>query len=97
MIALARSVGVANAALGNHHVKQMTHVRLVPLSNRPGAIHRLLDEMFQERGSSLRVAAMTPHNQDALRSHRWAGNFASLREAADAGQRLASDQNECAR
>jgi hypothetical protein len=26
---------------------------------------------------------MTPYNQATLRSHRWARNFASLREAAD--------------
>ena len=83
VIALARSARVANAALGERYMKQMTHVRLVPLSSRPGAIHRLLDGMFQERGSALRVAAMTPNNQDTLRRHRWARNFASLREAAD--------------
>jgi len=82
VIALARSVAVANAALGEHHVKEMKQVWLEPPSSRPGAIHRLLDVMFQERGSSLRVAAMTPYNQAALHSHRWAGNFASLREAA---------------
>jgi hypothetical protein len=83
VIALARSVAVANAALGKRCVKEMKQVSLDPPSGRPGAIHRLLDGMFQERGCSLRVAAITPPNQDALRSHRWAGNFASLREAAD--------------
>ena len=83
VIALARSVGVANAALGKHHVKEMEQVWLAPLRDRSAAIHRLLDGMFQERSSSLRVSAMTPQNQDALRRYRWAGNFASLREAAD--------------
>ena len=83
MIALARSVRVATAALGERCVEQMAHVRLAPLSSRSAAIHRLLDQLFEERGSSLRVSAMTPYNQDALRRHRWAGNFASLREAAD--------------
>jgi hypothetical protein len=83
VIALARSVGVASAALGKHHVEEMTRVRLAPLSSRSAVIHRLLDGMFQERASSLRVCAMTPHNQDALRRHRWAGNFTSLREAVD--------------
>jgi hypothetical protein len=63
VIALARTTSVANAALGEHHVKQMTHVRLEPLSRRPGAIHRLLDGMLQERGSSLRVEAMTRHRR----------------------------------
>jgi hypothetical protein len=83
VIALARSARVATTALGERRVEQMAHVWLAPLSSRRGAIHRLLDGMFQERGSSLRVAAMTPHNQDALRRHHWARNFASLREAAD--------------
>jgi hypothetical protein len=83
VIVLARSVRVANAVLGEHYVQQMKEVRLAPPSGRPGAIHRLLDMMFQERGTSLRVSAMTPYNQAALRSHRWAHNFASLREAAD--------------
>ena len=83
VIALARSIGVATAALGERCVKQMAHVRLAPLSKRRGEIHRLLDQLFGERGSSLRVGAMTPHNQAALVRHRWAHNFASLREAAD--------------
>jgi hypothetical protein len=68
---------------GERCVMQMEHVRLEPLSRRRGAIHRLLDAMFQERGSPLRVSAMASYNQDALRRHRWARNFASLREAAD--------------
>ena len=59
------------------------HVSLEPLARRRGAIHRLLDAMFQERGSPLRVSAMTFYNQDALRRHRWPHNFASLRQAAD--------------
>jgi hypothetical protein len=83
VIALARSVRVATTALGERCVMQMEHVRLEPLSRRSAAIHRLLDQLFEERGSSLRVAAMAPYNQDALRRHRWARNFASLREAAD--------------
>jgi DNA-binding NtrC family response regulator len=83
VIALARTIGVATAVLGERYVKQMMHVRLEPLSRRREAIHRLLDGMFQERGSSLRVSAMTSYNQDAVRRHRWARNFASLREAAD--------------
>jgi hypothetical protein len=83
VIALACSVRVATAALGERCVEQVAHVRLEPLSRRRGAIHRLLDGMFEERGSSLRVVAMTPQNQDALRQHRWPQNFASLREAAD--------------
>lgn len=83
VIALARTIKGASAALGERYVRQMEHVRLEPLSSRRGAIHRLLDQRFAERGSSLRVRAMTPHNQAALARHRWAQNFASLREAAD--------------
>jgi len=83
VIALARSVAIANAVLGERHVKEIKQVWLAPLRSRSAAIHWLLDGMFQERESSLRVAAMTPYNQDVLRRHRWAGNFASLREAAD--------------
>jgi hypothetical protein len=83
VIALARTVDVATAAFGERRVKEMKHVCLEPLSRRSRAIHRLLDRMFWERQSSLVVSAMTPHNQTTLRRHRWAGNFASLREAAD--------------
>ena len=83
VIALARTSQVAKAALGERYVKQMKHVRLVPLSSRTGAIHRLLDQLLAERGSSLRVGALAPYNQAALARHRWGGNFASLREAAD--------------
>ena len=83
VIALARTIAVANAVLGERYVKQMKHVRLEPLSRRRRVIHRLLDRLFEERQTSLRVSAMTPHNQAALAGHRWAQNFASLREAAD--------------
>lgn len=83
VIALARTIKLASAAIGERYVQQMKHVRLEPLSRRPRAIHRLLDQLFAERGSSLRVRAMAPHNQAALARHRWAQNFASLREAAD--------------
>ena len=83
VIALASTVEVASAALGERHVKKMKHIWLEPLSGRAKAIHRLLDLAFRERGSTLRVAAMTAHNQAALRGHPWAGNFASLHQAAD--------------
>ena len=83
VIALAPTIRVATAVLGERYVEQMTRVRLAPLSSRRGAIHRLLDGMFEERGSSLRVVALTSQNQDALRRHRWPQNFKSLRATAD--------------
>jgi hypothetical protein len=83
VIALAPTLRVATAVVSKRYVKQMTHVPLAPLSSRSGAIHRLLDGMFQERGSSLRVSAMSPQNQNALVRYRWPQSFASLREAAD--------------
>ena len=83
VITLARTIRVATTALGESYVKQMTDVWLAPLRSRSAAIHRLLDEMFRERGSSLRVQAMTPQNRARLAGHRWPQNFASLREAAD--------------
>jgi hypothetical protein len=82
VIALAASVEVANAALGARYVKRMKHIWLEPLSGRGKAIQRLLDITLRSLGAELRVAAMTSHNQAALRSHRWADNFESLREAA---------------
>jgi len=82
VIALVRSLGVADAALGEY-ARQMTYARLRPVASRPEAIDRLLDRMLVERGSPLRISQVTPENQRALRTHGWPGNFASLREAAD--------------
>jgi Inner membrane component of T3SS, cytoplasmic domain len=82
VIALARSLEVADEALGER-ARQMQHIWVPPIVNRPEAVDRLLDRMFVERGSPLRVAGMTPDNQRALRGHGWPGNFASLRQAAD--------------
>lgn len=83
VIALARSIDIAGEALGGPYVRQMQHVWLAPVASRSEAIDRLLDRMFVERKSSLRMVDLTPDNQAALRAYRWPGNFASLREAAD--------------
>ena len=83
VIVLAASVDVAVDALGVDNVTMMQRVWLRPLGMRPEAIPRLLDRMFEERGSTLRFAHMTPENQAALRANNWEGNFTSLRHAAD--------------
>jgi hypothetical protein len=82
VIALVRSLEVADAALGEY-ARQMTYARLRPVASRPEAIDRLLDRMLVERGSPLRTSQVTPENQRALRTYGWPDNFASLREAAD--------------
>jgi hypothetical protein len=82
VIALVRSLDIADAALGEY-ARQMTYVRLRPVASRPEAIDRLLDRMLVERGSPLRISQVAPENQRALRTHGWPDNFASLREAAD--------------
>jgi len=83
VIALARSLTVADNALGRSHAREMQHIWLPPLAARHEAIERLLDRMFHERNSPLRVASLTPKNQRALRTYRWPDNFVSLREVAD--------------
>jgi DNA-binding NtrC family response regulator len=83
VIALARSLAVADQALGERHARQLQHIWLPPIASRPEAVDRLLDRRFVERSSPLRMSRMTPDNQRALRAYRWPGNFASLREAAD--------------
>jgi hypothetical protein len=83
VIALARSIAVADEALGERYARRMQPVWLRPIASRPEAIGRLLDRMFVEHKSPLRMSAMTADNQRALRAYRWPRNFASLREVAD--------------
>jgi len=83
VIALVRSIGVANEVLSDWYLRQMQPVLLRPIARRPEAVHRLLDRMFVERNSPLRVFDMTAENQCALRTYSWPDNFASLRQAAD--------------
>lgn len=82
VIVLARTIDVAEKALGKQHVHAMQHLWLRPVASRPEAIHRLLDRMFEERNSPLRVSYLTMENQSALESHDWPHNFVSLRQAA---------------
>jgi hypothetical protein len=82
VIVLTRGVAVANKALGEY-ARRLQYVWLPPISNRPEEIDRLLDRMFVERNSSLRVSNMPPDDQSALRAYGWPDDFASLREAAD--------------
>jgi hypothetical protein len=83
VIALARSIDVASRALGPNSIGQMQHIWIPPVASRPEAVDRLLDRMFAERKSPLRVSQMTPQNQNALRANGWPDNFASLAEAAN--------------
>lgn len=83
VVMLARGMSVADRALGQTYIGQMQHMWVPELSSRPEMIHRLLDGMFEERGSALRVANMTAQNQAVLQGHSWPEDFASLRQAAD--------------
>jgi hypothetical protein len=86
VIVLARSAHVATAVFGNDYVYSLTQLSLRPLSARMRLSSRLLDSMFTECKSPLRMRSMTPHNQAALRAYGWS-NLAEMREAAT---RLAS-------
>ncbi|HET7500822.1 MAG TPA: hypothetical protein VFK02_07460, partial [Kofleriaceae bacterium] len=82
VIVLARDVTVADRVLGEY-TRRLQHIWLPPVGNRPDEVDRRLDRLFMERGSALRVSQMLPEDQNALRTHDWPGNFASLRKAAD--------------
>lgn len=92
VIVLAESVDAAVVTLG-WRVNTMNRVWVRPLSRRKQAIPRLLDGLFAERSSTLRIAAMTAHNQEELVEHRWRENFVSLREAADRLVAIASNDS----
>jgi hypothetical protein len=83
VVILASGLPVADRAIGRANVGQMLHIWVPSLSWRPEAIHRLLDRMFKEHRSELRVAALSQQNQEVLRRHQWKDNFASLRQAAE--------------
>ena len=82
VIVLARSIDVADKALGRQYGGQLQEVPLRPLASRPEAIDRLFDRMLEERNSPLRMSYLTPENQEAVRGYHWPENFASLRQAA---------------
>lgn len=82
VIVSSRTVAEASRALGAQYTNPMMHVGLRPLADRRAAIHRLLDRRFEQLGSPLRVADLTPENQRALQNHEWRENLVELREAA---------------
>lgn len=82
VIVLARAAVVADKALGRQHGARLQEIWLRPVAGRPEAIDRLFDRMLEERNSPLRMSYLAPANQDAVRSHGWPENFASLRQAA---------------
>jgi hypothetical protein len=83
MIVLARTVGVAREALGAAYLQSLMQVALRPLTERRAAIHPLLDRWLASHGSPLRVADLTPENQQALLVHDWRDNLSKLRETAE--------------
>jgi hypothetical protein len=84
LIALAASPDIARRALTDANVELMQHIPVRALAYRSGEIHALLDRQFTERAFHLRPDDLTPVNQDALKTYHWPGNFAELREIADA-------------
>jgi hypothetical protein len=84
LIALASSPDIARRALTDAKVELMQHVPVRALAYRNGEIHKLLDRQCTERAFHLRADDLTPVNQDALKTYHWPGNFAELRDIADA-------------
>jgi FHA domain-containing protein len=82
VIAVARDLEVADRVLGPRYCRQLKELWLRPLASRPEAIDRLFNRALEERSSPLKMAYLTPQNQDALRSYDWPENFESVREAA---------------
>jgi pSer/pThr/pTyr-binding forkhead associated (FHA) protein len=83
IVALAPTTSKAAAVLGKENIPTMRTISLRPVSMRVGAIPRLLDQMFVERATPLRVSDLTRSNQQALQAYAWPENLDSLREAAD--------------
>lgn len=84
LLALASSPDVARRALTDANVELMQHIPVCALAYRRGEVHKLLDRQFTERAFHLRVDDLTSANQDALKAYHWPGNFAELREIANA-------------
>jgi len=82
VIVVARTANQARRVLGHQHWRPLMHVALCPMARRRAAIPRLLDEHLAARGSVLRFADLTPHNQKALLYNPWRENLLSLRETA---------------
>ena len=83
VIVIARTANQARRALGHQYWRALMHIALCPLEQRRPAIPRLLDEWLAARGSVLRFADLTPHNQRALQLNPWRENLQALGEAAE--------------
>ena len=82
VIALARSVDIADTAFGKNHARALHRILLPPVATRPQAVGRLLDRMFIDEDSPLRMSLLAPENESALLNYSWPDNFLSLRGAA---------------
>jgi Inner membrane component of T3SS, cytoplasmic domain len=88
IIVIGPSVQKVRDVFGEAYVSTMRQLSLTPLSQRPGAVPRLLDRMLAERDVALRFSDLTSENQEALVAHDWhianaPKNMAALRLAAD--------------
>jgi hypothetical protein len=82
VIAIARTANQARRSLGHEHWCRLMHIALRPMELRRAEIPNLLDQFLTARGSVLRMADMTSHNQRALLFNPWRENLRSLRETA---------------
>ncbi len=83
VIAIAPTMSKATAVLGAANMQTIRVVAVRPLSQRAGAIPRLLDRLLTARSSPLRVSDLTRANQAALQAYSWPENLIDLRVAAD--------------
>lgn len=82
VLVIACTANQARRSLGHHHWRSLRHIALLPLAQRRSDILPLLDQWLSVRGSVLRVADLTSHNQRALQFNPWRENLRALREAA---------------
>jgi len=90
VIAIAPTMSKATAVLGAANMQTIRVVAVRPLSQRAGAIPRLLDRLLTARSSPLRVSDLTRANQAALQAYSWPENLIDLRVAADRLAMIAS-------
>ena len=83
VVAIAPTISKATSVLGAANMQSIRAVAVRPLSQRAGAIPRLLDRLLIARSSPLRVSDLTRANQAALQAYSWAENLIDLRIAAD--------------
>ena len=83
VVAIAPTISKATAVLGAANMQSIRVVAVRPLSQRAGAIPRLLDRLLTARSLPLRVSDLTRANQAALQAYSWPENLIDLRIAAD--------------